>query len=293
MTKIPQKECSMMLRKIGLVLGICSGLFAMALPVKADLVLGVHPFKPPAKLIESFSPLTNYLSEKLGEPVRIVIARDYQAHIDAVGHNQVDIGYFGPVPYIKLHDAYGARPLLVRQAINGSPTFHGRIFVAEASPIKSLADLKGKRFAFGDAHSTMSHLVPRYMLLQAGITADMLASYNFVGDHVNVALGVLAGDFDAGAAKEDVFLQYEKRGLRSIATSMPLSDHVFVASNTLPDAKVQQLRTLLLQLHNEPRGSLILQAITPGVTRLLPVQDSDYDNLRQLLARLKQTGVPY
>jgi phosphonate transport system substrate-binding protein len=283
----------MLLRKLFTMTGIGLGLFALALPVNAELVLGVHPFKPPAKLIESFSPLANYLSEKLGEPVKLVIARDYQAHIEAVGNNHVDIGYFGPVPYLKLHDAFGARPLLVRQVINGSPTFQGRIFVAAASPIKSLTELQGKRFAFGDAHSTMSHLVPRYMLLQAGVTADKLASYSFVGDHVNVALGVLAGDFDAGATKEDVFLQYEKRGLRSIATSMPLSDHVFVANNKLPEKKVQKLRTLLLQLHTEPRGSLILQAITPGVTQLVPVQDSDYDNLRQLLSKLKLTGVQY
>lgn len=276
-------------------LRVCAGFFLLTSVqlAAADMVLGVHPFKPPAKLIEAFSPLTNYLSEKLGERVTIVIARDYQAHIDAAGNDQVDISYFGPVPYLKLHDRYGAMPLLARQAINGSPTFHGRIFVAATSSIQSLAELRGKRFAFGDTHSTMSHLVPRYMLLQAGIRAEALAGYSFVGDHVNVALGVLAGDFDAGATKEDVYLQYENRGLRSIATSMPLSDHVFVASNKIPAAKRQQLRTLLLQLHTEPRGSLILQAITPGVTQLLPVQDSDYDNLRQILRKLQEIGVAY
>lgn len=277
------------------LLRACAGFFLLTSvqPAAADLVLGLHPFKPPAKLIEAFSPLANYLSEKLGERVTLVIARDYQSHIDAAGQNKIDIAYFGPVAYIKLHDSYGARPLLARQAINGSPVFHGRIFVPQDSPVKSLTELQGKRFAFGDAHSTMSHLVPRYMLLQAGLKADMLGSYTFVGDHINVALGVLAGDYDAGATKEDVYLQYENRGLRSIATSMPLSDHLFVASSKLPPEKVHQLQELMLQLHTENRGSLILQAITPGVTQLLPVQDSDYDSLRQVLGKMKEIGVTY
>jgi phosphonate transport system substrate-binding protein len=266
-------------------------LLTATLTATAELTLSVHPFKPPARLLEAFTPLANYLGEKLGEPVTVVISKDYEAHIDAVGKNKVDIAYLGPAAYVKLIDKYGPRPLLARQAINGSPTFHGTVFVRQASPIQTLTDLKGKRFAFGDPKSTMSHLVPRYMLLQAGIKASMLAKYDFLGDHVNVALSVLAGNYDAGAVKEDVFLQYQSRGLRSIATSMPLSDHVFVASNNLPHEKLTKLRRLMHELHNEPRGSLILQALTPGVTRLIPVQDSDYDTLRQVLNTPKEIGV--
>ena len=53
----------------------------------ADLVLGVHPFKPATKLSEAFTPLTNYLGEKLRTPVSLRIAKDYQAHIDAAGRD--------------------------------------------------------------------------------------------------------------------------------------------------------------------------------------------------------------
>lgn len=268
-------------------------LLIAALPSQAELTLGVHPFKPPSKLVAAFTPLTSYLSEKLGEPVTLRIAKDYQAHIDAVGNHEIDIAYLGPVLYVDLVNQFGATQLLARQAINGTPIFHGRIFVRDDSPIKSLADLKGKRFAFGDSHSTMSHLVPRYMLAQAGIHLDMLAGHAFVGDHVNVVLGVLAGDFDAGAVKEDVFRQYEHRGLRNLATSIPLSDHIFVASKHLPPQKVQRLKELLLNLHKDPRGSPILHAVTPGVTALMPVQDSDYDSLRNVLDTLKKMGVRY
>lgn len=282
----------MWIRKLRLTVA-CLGIALLwsMLPAHADLVLGVHPFKPPSKLVEAFTPLADYLSGKLGQPVSVRITRDYQAHIDAAGRDELDIAYLGPVAYVKLRDTYGARPLLARQQIGNSPVFHGKIFVRQDSRIRTLADLKGKRFAFGESHSTMSHLVPRYMLWQAGITMDRLASHKFLGDHFNVALGVLAGDYDAGAAKEDVYYQHEARGLRAIATSAPMSDHVFVASSKLTQELVHKLRAALLQLDRDPKGAAILQSVTKGVTALVPVKDSDYDTLRAVLKKLRELGV--
>jgi phosphonate transport system substrate-binding protein len=263
----------------------------VAFTARAELVLGVHPFKPATKLTEAFAPLVTHLGEQMGEAVTLRIAKDYQAHSDAIGRDELDVAYLGPAPYIALVEKYGRKPLLVRQAIAGKPSFHGIIFVRRDSAIRALTDLKGKRFAFGERHSTMSHLVPRYLLWQAGITVEQLAGHKFVGDHVNVALAVLAGDFDGGAVKEDVYLGYEGRGLRAIATSAPISDHLFVASRRLPQATVQRLRTLLLQLHQAPKGPEILQTLTRGVTALVPVADSDYDSLRVVLRQMRALGV--
>lgn len=260
-------------------------------PAHAELVLGVHPFKPATRLVDAFTPLTRYLSDKLGQPVTLRISQDYQAHVEATGHNAFDIAYLGPSLYVKVREAHGERPLLARQRIGEKPVFHSKIFVRADSPVSDLAALDGRRFAFGDPKSTMGHLVPRYQLWQAGITVDRLASYRFVGDHVNIALGVLAGEFDAGAVKEDVFYQYEKRGLRAIATSAPMSDHLFVARSTMPPALVSRLRGILLTMHQDPKGREALQAVTTGINALVPVQDSDYDSLRAVLKKLHELGV--
>lgn len=266
--------------------------FGFAGGAHAQLVLGVHPFKPSTRLFEAFTPLTNYLSEKLGQPVSLRIAKDYEEQVDAIGRGDIDIAYLGPSLYVKLRDEHGEQPLLARQQIGASPVFHGKIFVRIDSPIQTMKELTGKRFAFGEPHSTMSHLVPRYMLWQAGVTAEQFASYKFVGDHVNVALGVLVGDFDAGAVKEDVYFNYKSRGLREIATSAPISDHVFVASRKLPEAQVRKLREILLRMNQDPKGLAALQAITKGVTALVPAQDSDYDSLRVVLKKMQEIGVP-
>jgi len=253
------------------------------------LIFAVHPYLPATEIIERFTPLVKYLGRELGEPVEIEISGDYQDHITKIGKDNVDIAYMGPASYVKMTDKYGRKPLLARQQNNSSPTFHGVIIVRKDSPVHSLRDLAGKRFSFGDPESTMSHLVPRYMLWKEGITLDNLGGSAFLENHHNVALGVLSGDFDAGAVKEEVFHEYEKRGLRELARTPEISDHVFVATHRLLPGKVQKLRAALYSLKEKEEGRHIMNSIKPSMS-LVPAKDGDYDNLRDILHALEKIG---
>jgi phosphonate transport system substrate-binding protein len=256
-----------------------------------SLTLLIHPYLPPTELINRFSPLADYLGKKTGMPVNIQISKDYEEHIDQIGKDRVDIAFMGPASYVKLVDKYGRKPMLARLEINGSPTFRGAVITAKGSRIKTLDDLKGKRFAFGDPNSTMGHLVPRFMMWKAGIDVKDLAFYTFINNHHNVALGVLSGDFDAGAVKDEVFYEYEKRGVRAIAWSPFLSEHLFVTSNSLPKKTVKELKEALYQLKNDKENMTIISRIEKDITGIVPVDDKDYDTLRAVLKTLKKTGV--
>lgn len=283
------------MRNLTRALLLCIMVAAWAAPARADpapLTLGVHPFKPAAQLIEAFTPLANDLAARIGRPVAVRISKDYEEHIERVGKDEFDIAYLGPAPYVQMRKRYGAKQLLARQRIGDNPTFHGKIFVRADSTINSLTDLRHKRIALGDPHSTMSNMVPRAMLLQAGLPADQLTRVGMVKDQVNIVLGVLSGDYDAGAVKEDVFFEHEKRGLRAIATSPPVSDHLFVASNRLDTKTVETVRALLLEMAARSEGVKIMQAITAGMTGFVPVGDQDYDSLRKLLATLEDQQRP-
>ena len=270
---------------------ILGALSAPAVADRANLTLAIHPFKPPTELVDAFTPLANYLAQRTDHSITISISKSYQDHVDNIGKDAVDIAYMGPASYVKLRETYGPKRLLARQAINGLPTFHGKIFVRNDSTIHSLQDLIGKRFAFGDANSTMGFLVPYYMLLQAGVPREKLAVAGTINGHVNNVIAVLAGDYDAGAVKEDVFYQYEKRGIRAIATTPPIADHLFVASDQLNEQTVSLLRTALLELSQQADGATILNSVTPGITALVAAKDEDYRNLREILAELKKHGV--
>ncbi|MBI5740558.1 MAG: phosphate/phosphite/phosphonate ABC transporter substrate-binding protein [Nitrospirae bacterium] len=258
---------------------------------EGPLTLGIHPFLPATELVDRFTPLAEYLGRRIGKPIVIDIAKDYTEHIDKTGNNKVDIAFMGPVSYVRLVEKYGKKPVLARLEITGKPTFMGAIITAKDSGIKKLTDLKGKRFAFVDPESTMGHLVPRCMLLEAGIDVKDFAMSKFVYNHHNVALGVLAGDFDAGAVKEDVYYEYEKRGIRALAWTPPISEHVFVTGSHLPKETVTALREALLQLKDDKEGKAIMLRIQENLTGIVPAVDGDYDNLRTILKKLEKIGV--
>ena len=219
------------------------------------LILAVHPYLSKDEIISRFKPLADYIARAAGRPVQLRVGRDYEEHIDAIGTDSVDIAYMGPAEYVKLVAKYGKKPLLVRQEIDGQKLLKGEIIVRQDSPLQSLSELKGKRFIFADVNSTMGSVIPQKMLIQAGVPLTSLASYKFVEGHDNVALAVLAGDYDAGAIKEETFQKYAPRGLRALAHSPSVYDHVFVTSTRLPAELVGILRSSLLKLNGSPEGN--------------------------------------
>ena len=176
-------------------------LFSGTLYAQEPLIFAVHPYMPAAELHERFNLLADHLSREIGQPVKLMISRDYKEHIDFVGRGDADIAYIGPASYISMTEQYGKKPLLARLEIKGKPVFKGAIIVRKESKINELTGLAGKSFAFGDPDSTMSSLVPSYMLMNEGVQISELAGYAHLKTHNNVALSVLAGDFDAGAVK--------------------------------------------------------------------------------------------
>lgn len=255
------------------------------------LVLGVPPYKSAVELEFMFGPLAGYISSTVGKPVLMSVAKDYDQFIRQVGGNKIDIALMGPGSYVEMVEQYGTKPLLARFEISRVPTYYGVIIVGKDSPINVLSDLKGKRIAFSDRKSTSGHIIPRHMFMNAGIALENFAEHTYMSNHDNVALGVLVGDYDAGAVRQEVFAKYEHRGLRILALTPPISESLFIASETMTRETIEAVRTGLLQLKDSPAGSIILRAIKPSLTALVPVEDQDYENLRAIMRELKDGGV--
>lgn len=256
-----------------------------------ELTLGVHPYKSVNKLQSYYLPLTEFLSKELNVQVKLSIAKDYKTHINMVGKDIVDIAYMGPASYVEMVNKYGKKRLLARQVIKGKSTFKGNIIVRADSNINDFKGLTNKSFAFGDPGSTMSHLVPRYMLIENGITKNTLKEINFLGSHDNVAIAVLSGEYDAGAVKEAVFHKYKVKGIKSLAVTPELSEHLFVVSDKVSGKMVDKLKRILLNLKNHEEGKRILKGIKKSMTGMGEVVDTDYDNLRKILDFLKKEKV--
>lgn len=254
------------------------------------LILAVHPYLPASEIHRRFAPLASHLSRALGRAVNVRVGQDYDQHIAAIGQDEVDIAFLGPASYVRMVDRHGRKPILARFQIGDDPHLYGVIAVRRDSPLQRIQDLKGRRFAFGDPESTMSHIVPRHMLLQAGVPTEALGLYRFLGSHRNVALGILAGDFDAGAMKREVYDEFARSGLRALAISPPSPDHLCVTRADLPANDVMRLRQVMLDLRDDPAGREMLKRLHPGLTALVAAQDSEYDGLRAMVRAVDSAG---
>lgn len=247
------------------------------------LTLWIHPYLPATELVRRFTPLADYLAAELKQPVHIRVQRSFQSHVDFVGQDQADIAFMGPVPYILVRKNYGAKPLLAKLQESDASFFHCVIAVRQDSPLTTLADLKGKSFAFTDPIATMGHIVPRALLAQAGVAVSQLRNHDFLDSYYDVALAVLGGYFDAGAIKDEIFAEYEQRGLRALATSPPVPENLFLARATLPAELVERLRALMYAVNNSPDKEKIVSSIRKTATGLVPVAPQDYDSLEKLM----------
>lgn len=244
------------------------------------LVFGVHPFKKPAELILMFKPLTDHLSKELGTEVQLLIGKNYEEVIQGYETDKIDFGFMGPSTFAMEAEKGSVKPL-ARIVVKGKGSFQGVIITKQDSPIKTVADLKGQAFAFGDPESTLSHYVPHYMLMQEGIYLKDLSKHAFVGNHDNVALNVLQGNFAAGGVKPETADQYLERGLKVLATSEPIPEHLFVASSRMDAEMFQRVKKALLQADLE-----LIKPVNKGLTGLEEAGAEDYAGLRKIMVEV-------
>jgi phosphonate transport system substrate-binding protein len=181
---------------------------ALAWPARADLpkVLRVSaiPDEAPTELIRKFMPLGDYLGKALGMEVKFLPVTDYPATVEGLAGGHLDLVWYGGFTFVQARRRTGnALPLVQREE---DARFHSKFITAAGSGVKSLADLKGRTFAFGSVSSTSGHLMPRHFLLQAGIDPDRdLSRYSFSGAHDATAKWVESGKVEAGALNESVW----------------------------------------------------------------------------------------
>jgi phosphonate transport system substrate-binding protein len=153
----------------------------------------------------------------------------------------------------------------VRLNTRGLATFRSYIMVRQDSPIRSLADLVDKRFGFGSVMSTSSHLVPRAMLVRAGLRPGANVACDYFGHHERAARGVLMGDVAACGVRDTIGDLFENRGLRVLARSDPLPNFPLAVARTAPAGFEEAMVSALVDL---PRRD-------PAVGRLFASWDAE------------------
>lgn len=242
------------------------------------VVLAVHPYDTPSRLYARFRPLTRYLGEALGRPMRLIIAATYDEQIDMIASGRADFAYMGPTPYVRAR-ARARVEILAGETENGQAFYQSALVVHKDSPIRRVADLAGKRIALGADISMSSSVAPKLILAQAGLKRADLADIVHLDRHERVALAVLHGDFDAGGLRLDIARAYTPRGLRVLAISQPLPPHVIAASPKVSPEDADRVRQALLRPDSAGEGAF--NALAPH-TAFAVIEDAHFQVVRRM-----------
>jgi phosphonate transport system substrate-binding protein len=259
-----------------------------------SLKFGVTPREAPKTMFQKFTPLARYLSKELGTNVELTIGKDFQTTIDGLGKNEFSVALLTPSAYPKCQQLYpdaGVQPV-ARFLTGGTSTYTTCIFVPADSKISSLSELKGKTFAFGDATSAASHLMPRLMLIEAGVNGSDLADSKYLGSHTNVASAVAVKTYDAGACMDSVAERFEKEGkIKIIARSPEMPDAPICVNKNIDPQMAQKIAAALLKLKaSDAEGREVLTSINEKYTGCEPAAAKDYDSIRNMMMKVDIGG---
>ena len=266
-----------------------------ALPaLAADNVLRVSaiPDEAPTELQRKFAPLGKYLEAQTGMKVVFTPVTDYATVVESLATRKLDLAWLGGFTFVqaKIRTNGTAIPIVQREE---DARFTSKFITANPA-IKTLADLKGKSFAFGAPSSTSGSLMPRFFLQQDGINPEKdFKTVAFSGAHDATVAFVAAGKAEAGVLNASVWdklvetKKVDTSKVRVFATTPPYFDYNWTVRGDLDPALVKKLTDAFLALDPaKPEHKAILEL--QRAARFIPTQASNYEGIE---AAAKSAGL--
>jgi phosphonate transport system substrate-binding protein len=236
------------------------------------------PMETPHIVATQWQPLLAYLEKTLGVTLEISYSASNEEIIDKFQTGKIDLAYLGPLPYVTLNKTFpAAEPVVIFNEKDGQSTYTCALAVPAESTL-SLKGVKGKKIALTQPLSTCGYFGTQGLLRQSGSTLEV-NRYRYLGQHDEVALAVVRGEFDVGGLKTAIARKYAHLGLVVRAESPPLPGLALIANrNRVSAERLAQIRQALLAADDKTRqqwGDNVRFGVTPA-------KDSDYAGVRQL-----------
>jgi phosphonate transport system substrate-binding protein len=233
-------------------------------------------------MIANSQAMMDKLQAALGIPVRPFVATDYNGVIEALRSKRLDVAYLGPFSYVLGTTVADIEAFAVAETKRAGRTFyHSQVIAHKDSGIKTVADLKGKNFAFVDPSSTSGHLFPKAGLIKAGLNPDKdFGRVIFSGSHDASAIAVQNRKIDAAAIADRILDAAVTRGLAKredlvmVWQSDPIPESPTVWRRDLPADLKRRIQAAFLEVKDIPWSD---QGMLNGFK---PTNDAAYNVIR-------------
>ncbi|HEA25588.1 MAG TPA: phosphate/phosphite/phosphonate ABC transporter substrate-binding protein [Ectothiorhodospiraceae bacterium] len=230
----------------------------MVFAASEPLVMGVTPFMSPVALFERFSPLRDYLTDKLGREVVLETAKNYQRFLQKIREHEYDLVFATPViAFRALDDAHyhvGAISEKKTQPL---------LMVAAQSLMEYPVQLSAKKVALPPTASVINLIAGKWFISK-GVEPDELPEFVNYNSHNAAYQAALSGDVDAAFVASFAVKQLRKKLpiLRVIGSAGYLPGSSILYTNSLDGNLQRRLTSLMVELKQSQQGREILNRIS-------------------------------
>jgi phosphonate transport system substrate-binding protein len=276
-------------------------LWALALvlgpPRAGTAAEGLHlvltPSQKPTDLLATGEEFGKVLGGLVGMPVRVTVASDYAAVIEALRNRTADLAFVHPGGYV-LASREAKAMIVARNLWHGKSSFTSRIYVRKNSGVAALEDLRGKTIAFIDPASSSGYIYPMVLLIERGLVKNrdpktFFREVVFAGSHDAGMRALLNGHVDALASFDMAREQYltdpaERERIVYVAETPPIPEAGIAARSGLDPNVFAKVRAALLQIRAPAHAALLKRLYE--IDGFAPADDRDYDPVRAAIELL-------
>jgi phosphonate transport system substrate-binding protein len=238
-----------------------------------ELKMAVSGSNDDPQLVRRRAVYRDHLTKALGIPVKLYESSDYNGVIQAISSGQVDVAQMAGGGYANVDAQVGDKvaPILTPRQAEGETGYYSALVVRADSPVKSLADMKGRSLGYVDYNSTSGYLFPRAKMRQQGIDPDtFFGQTSFAGAHTQAVMALANHQFEgailqaSGGDPQNGFTRgplqtMARKGLidlkdfRIVWTAGPIPSEATVVRTDRPQAMIDAIRGALGALpYDEP-----------------------------------------
>lgn len=268
---------------LALLLGYGGALSAQAKP----LHLVLTPSQKPTDLLAAGEEFGQVLGRLLGVPVKVTVASDYAAVVEALRNRTADLAFTHPGGYV-LASREAKATIVAKNVWHGKSSFTSRIFVRKDGGVRQLEELRGKTMAFVDPTSSSGYIYPMALLIQRGLVKNrdprsFFREVVFAGAHDAAMRALLNGHVDAIASFDLAREQYlkdpaDRERIVVIAETPPIPEAGIAARDGLDQHTFARVRAALISIRGPAYADLLKRLYE--IDGFEPAEDREYDPVR-------------
>lgn len=209
-----------------------------------------------SQIVRKYQGLADVIERTLQQKVDVVPVREFGALEEGMKSGRFDFVFARPSDYA----ARGLRDHGYKFVSSTKPDGQCLLIVTKESPIKSLADIPGKKIVLPEQTSYMSRLC-QAELRDKGLGGGPAVQHVREQDAVGFWLQNKFADVGGVASYSGIGKAWEKDGHRIVHRSTPQPYFPLIAGKRIGAAQVQSLQKSLVDMPNQERDRAVLERL--------------------------------